>query len=81
MGLPPTGSLRRGGRFCDASPFFVLMTTGHSIEMGCHVCLAVQFLPVFRSGGCWLRKHTGDMALDSRGSVAYFIRVIGLEFP
>jgi hypothetical protein len=74
---PSSDRLIEEGRPLMRRPsFFVLMTTGRTIKMGCHPCLGVQFPPIFQAGGCWLRKHRGDMPLDSPGPVAYFVPVI-----
>jgi hypothetical protein len=71
---PSSDRLIEGGRpLMRRLSFFVLMTTGRTIKMGCHPCLAVQFPPIFNSGGCWLRKHRGHKSLDSRRLVEYFV--------
>ena len=61
--------------------FFVLNASVRIVEIGRHLRLTVHFPPVFRSSEYCLRKHRDDMPLDSRGSLAYFICVIGLENP
>ena len=81
MSLPPTGSLRRGGRFCDASPFFCLGTSP-APKLGSPSSPDSHSLPRFlHESGYWLRKHRIDMPVDSRGQFAYFECVIGLENP
>ena len=80
MSLPPTGSFRRGGRVCDASPF-LLGNCLPTAKLGEFFARCPSFPGLLRKIGYWLRKHRIDMALDSQGPFAYFGCVVGLENP
>jgi len=82
MSLPPTGSFRRGGRTCDASPIFFDFGIPHCrlnwAPSSPEVPLPDGFVHECRY---WLRKHRIDIPMDSQGWFAYFGFVIGLENP
>jgi hypothetical protein len=82
MSLPPTGSFRRGGRTCGASPFFSDLGISHRRLNWAPSSPEVRFFDGFLLEiRYWLRKHRIDIPMDSQGWFAYFGFVIGLENP
>ena len=72
MSLPPTGSFRRGGCSCDASPFFSSKAANAEGELGLvlHLATGILLLLFLHENRYCLKKHRNNVPLDSRKPLA-----------